>query len=227
MNGVWRYAAVALAAGVGAPLWPLTAALSSATHFRRAWPPRWSPPSLVPFSLSSRRFVPGSGLACRFSRPRPAWLLLFEHFNASAACTAEYDGRLVIIGREYAPDVEVYVRRQSRSLRLGPLVRRWGRTGARSGRRISIRSCRCWVSWAGLARSRFFAAVRRALISSRPSGLPAGPAKDRRGRPRAPAERARLRRLHQLSAPGTRQDAGSRDAGIARRPWLAGGDRFP
>jgi hypothetical protein len=173
MNPLWRYAAVALTAGAGALLWPLTAALPSRDALQ--------------VRLAS---VVIAGIACavlplvRGIRPR-IWIgvsilsavtgviLLLVHFNAAAACVADYDGRPVIIGRDYTPDIAVYIK-DNPGLSASDRLFDAGGVPERIWTAESIRSCRLLVSWAGLVAIPLFAIGAVALISGGRHGFLSG-----------------------------------------------------
>src|SRR4029453_4408619 len=104
MNPAWRYAAVALAAAVVALLWPLTAAISSgdALQVRLAAAAVAAIACAVLPLLKGLRSTVWIGIAVLSAAGAVGLLLV--HFNASSSCVADYDGRQVIIGREFTPD---------------------------------------------------------------------------------------------------------------------------
>jgi hypothetical protein len=176
MNPAWRYAAVALAAGIGALLWPLTPALSS----RDAVQARLAAAVVAAIAcamlplVKGRRFKVWIGVSVLSAAAAVA--LLLAHFNAATACVANYEGRPVIIGRDYAPDIETYIK-DNPGLSAADRLFDAGGVADRVWTTDSIRSCRLLVSWAGLAAIPLFAACVAALISSgRRSFLPVPPA---------------------------------------------------
>jgi hypothetical protein len=90
-------------------------------------------------------------------------VLLFAHFDAVAGCVADYDGRPVVIGREYAADAATYV---AANPGLAPSDRLLDAGGVpeRIWSAQSIRSCRLWVSWGATATIPLFAISLASLI---------------------------------------------------------------
>jgi hypothetical protein len=165
MNRLWRYAAVAVIAGATIVFWPLTAAL----------PPHDALQGRVASMLVA--FVACAVLAAVKGIRSRSWIavaivsatagvaLLIAHFAAAPACVADYEGRPVIIGRDYAPDAEAYIRDNPG---LSPADRLFDAGGVpeRVWTADSIRSCRMIVGWAGLAAIPLFAVCAGALVSS-------------------------------------------------------------
>jgi len=187
MSAARWHALVALTAIVVAVVWPLTSAL---------------PPGDALQARLGAAVV--AAVACallaviRGGRP-PVWIgvslasaaagvaLLFAHFNARAGCVAEYDGRSVVIGREYAADAASYVAANpglapsDRLLDAGGVPERIWSAG-------SIRACRLWTSWGGTAAIPLFAVSLAALIprGRRFLSTPRSPAPLVPGAPAAP-----------------------------------------
>jgi hypothetical protein len=90
-------------------------------------------------------------------------VLLFAHFDALTGCVADYDGRSVVVGREYAADAASYI---AANPGLAPSDRLLDAGGVpeRIWSADSIRSCRFWVSWGGTATIPLFAVSLAALI---------------------------------------------------------------
>jgi hypothetical protein len=164
MTAFWSYAAVALTGSVVAAVWPLTPALSSAA------------------ALQARLGAVVMGaIACavvavvRIGRPA-FWIgvsivsavagavMLLVHFNATAGCVTDYNGRAVIIGRQFAPDAAEYVAANP-GLSSSDRLLDAGGVPERVWAAASIRSCRLWVSWGGLATIPLFAISAAALVS--------------------------------------------------------------
>lgn len=175
MNAAWRYAAVAAIAGLAAALWPLTPALSA----RDAMPARVA---------AAAGALAACGVLFRLRGVRPAiliglsaltaaagLLLLQQHFNASAACVADYDGRKIVVGRRFNPELESYV---AENPGLSPSDRLFdaGGVAERIWTAESIRSCRLLVSWAGLSVIPLLATCAAALIATRRHVFASAPA---------------------------------------------------
>jgi hypothetical protein len=90
--------------------------------------------------------------------------LLLAHFNAMGACVAEYDGRPVLVGREYAADASAYI---AANPGLAPADRLLDAGGVpeRIWSAESIRSCRLWASWGATGAIPLFAASAAALMA--------------------------------------------------------------
>jgi TIR domain len=165
MNPAWRYAAVALAAAVMALLWPLTAAISSgdALQVRVAAAAVAAIACALLLLVKGLRSTVWIGIAVLSAAGAVGLLLV--HFNALSSCVADYDGRPVIIGREFTPDIAAYIT-SNPGLSPSDLLLDAGGVPDRVWTAASIRSCRLLVSWAGLAAIPLLAVCAGALISS-------------------------------------------------------------
>jgi hypothetical protein len=163
MSAAWWHALVAVIAIAVAAFWPLTPALSAGDAIQSrlgaavvagvacallAFIRAWRPAILVAVSLAAA----AAGV-----------VLLFAHFNAVAGCVVDYDGRPVIIGREYAADAASYV---AANPGLAPSDRLLDAGGVpeRVWSAESISACRLWVSWGGTATVPLFAISVAALL---------------------------------------------------------------
>ena len=128
----------------------------------------------------SRQEACGSSvwLASRFSRPRLAWPCCCSISTRPPACVAGYDGRPVVIGREYPRRTWSLCQGQPALVRLGPLARRRRRPARLDAGFDPI--VPLLVSWGGLLAVPFFAACVGALISAAPVPPGAAPAPVRR-----------------------------------------------
>ena len=176
MNPAWRYAAVALAAGAGALLWPLTAALPS----REALQARLAAAAVAALVCAVVPLVRGIRstvwIAVSMLSAVAGIALLLMHFNATPACVADYEGRPVIIGRDYTPDIAVYIK-DNPGLSNADRLFDGGGVPERIWTAESIRSCRVLVSWAGLAAIPLFAIGAVALIARGRHAFLPGPAR--------------------------------------------------
>jgi hypothetical protein len=98
--------------------------------------------------------------------------LLVNHLGASGACVATYDGRSIVIGREYTPAAADYVN-TNRGLSASELLLDSGGDPERIWTRASIASCRFWLGWGGLLMVPLLAACVGALVARRGHGLTA------------------------------------------------------
>ena len=163
MSRAWPYACVALVAAVSALLWPITASIPAADVIQA----RVASAALAGVGCAILLLMPGLttrvwiGISILCAGGGIA--LLIEHFNAAAACVADYDGRPVIIGREFQPDILTYVKDNPG---LSPADRLFdaGGVAERVWTADSIRACRLLVSWAGLAAIPLLAVSAGALI---------------------------------------------------------------
>ena len=92
--------------------------------------------------------------------------MLAGHISANTTCVATYDGRAVVIGREFAPSAANYVS-QNPGLSPSDLLLDAGGVAERIWTPASIASCRFWIGWGGLAALPLFAASVCALIARR------------------------------------------------------------
>lgn len=116
---------------------------------------------------------------------RPAWLgiaavaaiaggwLLLSHVGATSSCVASYDGRWVLIGRDFTPKGREYATAEP-GASASDLLLDAGGLADRLWTPSSIAACAFWTGWAGLLSIPCFAAAVAALASSR--GVRLGPA---------------------------------------------------
>jgi len=197
MIPAWWHALVALLAIVAAVVWPLTPALPSGDAVQARLGAAVLATIACGLLVVTRGGRPGVWIGVAIGSAAAAVILLVAHFNAVAGCVAEYDGRPVIIGRDYAADAASYV---AANPGLAPSDRLFDAAGVpeRIWSAESIRSCRLWVSWGATVTIPLFAVSVAALIP--------------RGRPRVPS-RPRVPPL----APGTLAGAAVYDAFISYR----------
>lgn len=177
-------AAVAVAAAVVAALLPVSVAIDPGEVLRAR---------LVAAGLSLALAV---AVAMVRGVPRAAWIgvaavslaagaaVLVQHAAAAGACVASYDGRAVVIGREFTPAGAEYARTHpgvgasDLLLDAGGAVDRIWTPGA-------IAACRVWVGWAGLLAVPLFAGGVCAAFAAR--GLTLGVASGRAPASTSPA----------------------------------------
>jgi hypothetical protein len=164
MSAAWWHALVALIAIVVAAVWPLTPALSSADVLQARLGAAVVAAIACALLAVVRGWRQGFWIAASIGSATLGVLLLLAHFNATAACLADYDGRSIVIGREYAADAAPYV---TANPGLAPSDRLLDAGGVpeRIWSAASIRSCRLWVSWGAMATIPLFAVSAAALIS--------------------------------------------------------------
>ena len=92
--------------------------------------------------------------------------LLFMHVAANGACVASYDGRAILIGRDYTPAAADYVSRNPGSS-ASDLLLDAGGVPARIWTQASISSCRFWTAWGGLLSIPLFAGAVCAVVERR------------------------------------------------------------
>jgi TIR domain len=96
-----------------------------------------------------------------------AGLMLFAaHVNANARCVATYDGRPIVIGRDFASSAASYVS-QNPGLSAADLLLDAGGVAERIWTPASISSCRLWITWGGLLAMPLFAIAVCALVARR------------------------------------------------------------
>ena len=158
------YVGIAVTATLVCLIWPLTGALSPSD----VWQVRAGSAS-VSVIVCALAAVATSGrgplwVGVSIAAAVAAVTFMLGHSNATTACIADYDGRPLIVGREFAPDAIPYVTSNpglspaDRLLDAGGAPERIWTTG-------SIRSCRFWVSWGGLAAMPLLALSAAALVS--------------------------------------------------------------
>jgi len=166
MRHAWRFVALGAAACAVAALWPLTAALSTSDALQA----RLAAIAITAVACSilavSGALRPAFLLTLSIASAAAAAGCLWAHFDATDGCLADYDRRPMVIGREYTPEAAGYVRGNPG---LSPSDRLLDAGGdpARIWTAASIRSCRFWVSWGGLASIPLFAVSVGALMASR------------------------------------------------------------
>ena len=163
MSPAWWHALVALTAIVVAAVWPLTSALPSGDALQARLGAAVVAAIACALLAVIRGGRPPFWIGVSLASAAAGVVLLFAHFNALAGCVAEYDGRSVVIGREYAADAASYV---AANPGLAPSDRLLDAGGVpeRIWSADSIRSCRLWVSWGGTATIPLFAVSLAALI---------------------------------------------------------------
>ena len=92
--------------------------------------------------------------------------LMLTHVAANGACVAVYDGRTILIGREYTPSAADYVSRNPGSSAADLLLDAGGMP-SRIWTQSSISSCRLWTGWGGLLSVALFAGAVCALVERR------------------------------------------------------------
>lgn len=177
-------AAVAATAAVLAALLPVSAAIDPGDALRAR---------LVSAGLSGALAV---AIAMVRGLRRPVWIavaaallsagavVLVQHARAAGACVATYDGRSIIIGREFTTAGAEYIRANP-GLGASDLLLEAGGAADRLWTPGSIASCRVWVGWAGLLALPLFAAGVSAAFAAK--GLSLGAASSRAPGASAPA----------------------------------------
>lgn len=164
MRPAWWHALVALTAAVVAAFWPLTPALSSGDTLQARVGAALIAAIACGLLATIRGGRPGSWIGLSIGSAATAVVLLILHFNAVAACVADYDGRPVVIGREYAADAAPYISANP-SLAASDRLLDAGGVPERIWSAASIRSCRLWVSWGATAAIPLFAISVAALAA--------------------------------------------------------------
>jgi hypothetical protein len=172
MSAGWRHALVALTAIVVVAVWPLTPAVSSGDALQARLGAAVVAAMACALLAAIKRWRPGISIALSIGSAAAGVVLLFAHFDALASCVAEYDGRPMIVGREYARDAASYVTANP-GLAASDRLLDAGGVPERVWSAESIRSCRRWASWGGTATVPLFAVSVAALLSrARPRLLP-------------------------------------------------------
>ena len=160
----WRLAALGAAACAAAALWPLTPALSA----RDALQARIATGAIAVVACTILAFTkglkPGHYTGLSMAAAAAGVAALWMYLNAAADCLAEYDGRTVVIGREFTDDAAGYVR-DNPGLSPSDRLLDAGGDPARIWTTASIGACRFWVSGGGLASIPLFAVGVGALLA--------------------------------------------------------------
>ena len=93
-------------------------------------------------------------------------LMVVQHVTASTSCVATYDGRPVLIGREFTPTARDYAVQHPGASAHDFLLDAGG-VADRIWTASSISSCGFWTGWAGLLSMPLFVGAVCALVSSR------------------------------------------------------------
>jgi hypothetical protein len=168
MNPAWWHALVALTATVVAAVWPLTPALPSGDALQARLGAAVVAAILCALLAAVRGWRQAVWIGVSIGSAAAGVVLLFVHFDSIAGCVADYDGRPVVIGREYAADAAGYIAANP-GLAASDRLLDAGGVPERIWSAASIRSCRLWASWGGTATIPLFAVSLAALI---PRGRP-------------------------------------------------------
>jgi len=166
MSHAWWHAAVALTAAAIAVLWPLSPALGSPDVLgARLYSVVITAVICATIALSKRL---GSAVwtAIAISSAAAGVITLLAHFDATASCVADYEGRSIVIGRTLSAHGAEYVT-QNPGSSVSDLLLDAGGVPDRVWTMASIRTCRFWLSWGGLAVVPLFAACVSASIARR------------------------------------------------------------
>jgi hypothetical protein len=187
MRSAWLYVAVSVAGLVLVAAMPVSPALAAAdTRQARIVAAALCVAAAAASGLSkggrSRSWTAVAGLAAL-----AAITLLFEHVGATATCVTTYNGRPVLIGREYTPVGADYASKNP-GLSASDFLLDAGGVSERIWTSSSIASCRFWTGWGGLLAVPLFVTVLCALVARRPyrirpSDQPAEPRAVRPGQP--------------------------------------------
>jgi TIR domain len=170
MSGAWRFVVLALAACVVAALWPLTPALAAGDALQTRLGAGFIAALACAILAVYTGLRPKYLLALAAASGAAGLLMLWTHFNASAGCLADYDGRPVLIGRVYTTEAAGYLK-DNPGLSPSDHLLDAGGDPARLWTSASIRSCRFWVSWGGLLSIPLFALSLAALFARRRYGV--------------------------------------------------------
>ena len=170
MTGAWRFAVLAAAACLVAALWPLTPALRSSEALQARLGAgviaAIASAMLAVYTALRPKHLLALALVCAAA----GVLMLWMHFNASVECVAAYDGRPVLIGRDYSPESATYLK-ENPGLSPADQLLDAGGDPARLWTAASIRSCQFWVSWGGLLAIPLFALALASLLARRRPGI--------------------------------------------------------
>jgi hypothetical protein len=165
MTSVSTYAGIAVMSIVAAIVWPVSAAIS-VQDVVQARIASSILSATVCAAVVGLRAMPRSGwFAVAVGAALIGTLLVLTQFNAAADCIADYEGRPVLVGREYLPEIAGYV---TDNPGLSPSDRLFdaGGVAERVWTAESIRTCRLLVSASGLGALPFFALAASAVLSA-------------------------------------------------------------
>ena len=197
MRRWWRHAALGLVAVAAALFWPLTPAVPPDVVFNARLASAVAAvlvcTALATWNAGRRAAIAIASLSCVIGLT-----LLLMHVDAQTRCLVDFEGRPVVIGTAYTPDIRPYIERNPG---LSPADRLFdaGGVAERVWTGDSIRSCTRLVTWAGVGAIPFLAASAAILMRRRAYLLPArGSATSPRvaGQPEAPAYDAFLSYRH-------------------------------
>ena len=198
MSVAWPYAVAAGVAASAALLSPLTSAIPA----EDAWPLRLAVAAIGTFICLavavSRGVRPAIWTSLAIGAALLGVALLLLHVDARTQCLAEYDGRVVVIGRQYLPEMTAYVANNP-GLSAADRLFDAGGVPERIWTAASIRTCTRLVGVAGLAAIPCITLAATALVSRYrhrflPSPLPpvAAPARHHAGAAVQPHMHARF-----------------------------------
>ena len=166
---VWPPLLVASGGILLALFWPLTSALSSSEVVRaRLTCALLTLVVCAVVALLRRGMRPWVAISIAFVAGAAGVAVLLVHFDAESSCVAEYEGRGLIIGREYTAEGASYVARNPGHTASDLLLDTGGRVEPLWTSR-SITSCRVWVGWGGLLNVPLFALCVSSVLASRPA----------------------------------------------------------
>lgn len=186
MSAAGRFAVLGVAACLVAALWPLTAALApgDALQSRLAAGVITAVVCVTLAVFTGLR--PQPLLALAIAAAAGGVVLLWMHFNTAASCLATYDGRPVLIGRDYLPDAAGYLK-ENPGLSPSDQLLDAGGDPARLWTAASIRSCRFWAGWGGIMAIPLFALALASMLARRRHGLLVPAPRPARERPSMPS----------------------------------------
>ena len=158
------YAVAATVAASAALLSPLTSAIPA----EDAWPLRLAVAAIGTFICLavavSRGVRPAIWTSLAIGAAALGVALLLLHLDARTQCLAEYDGRVVVIGREYLPEMTTYVANNP-GLSAADRLFDAGGVPERIWTPASIRTCTRLVGISGLAAIPCITLAAAALVS--------------------------------------------------------------
>jgi hypothetical protein len=150
MTVAWPYAVAASVAALASLLSPLTSAILP----EDAWPLRLAAAAIAAFICFavaiSRGVRPAVWTTIAIVATLSGIAVLLLHIDTRTECLADYDGRVVVIGRQYLPEMAVYVA-NSVGLSAADRLLDAGGVPGRIWTAESIRTCTRLVGIAGLA----------------------------------------------------------------------------
>ncbi|HEY7498042.1 MAG TPA: toll/interleukin-1 receptor domain-containing protein [Vicinamibacterales bacterium] len=166
MTPAVRFVVLGIAACAAAALWPITPAVpSSDVLLVRVSSAVMSAAACAILGAPSKALKPAHATALSAASSLAGVALLWWHFNAMVGCVADYNGRALVIGREFTKEAAAGYVRDNPGLSPADRLLDAGGDPARIWTIESIRTCRFLVTWGGPASVVLFTIGVGALVA--------------------------------------------------------------